>query len=104
MLGATEAAPIRRGVAWASGDLNVYGVRGLAGNVRDWCANVWTVEGSVDGDRVVPSQAATDNDRLRAMRGGSWQSGLNLCRLACRFADPPDARWAFTGFRLVRSV
>jgi formylglycine-generating enzyme required for sulfatase activity len=38
------------------------------------------------------------------MRGGSWQSGLNLCRLACRFADPPDARWAFTGFRLVRSV
>ena len=34
-------------------DVSPYGVRGLGGNVLDWCVDVWTKDGALPADRVV---------------------------------------------------
>jgi serine/threonine-protein kinase len=65
-------------------DTSPYGVRGLAGNVRDWCA------------RVAGSS-------LPDVRGGAWNVGSRLCRMAARGRLQPDSRMPYVGFRLVRS-
>lgn len=82
-------------------DVSVYGVQGLAGNVRDWTetpyARTWA-----HGVRVVPGHVA--DDELAVIRGGNVGSGLSYCRATLRFANPVDARLAGVGFRLVRSA
>ncbi|EYF07233.1 SUMF1/EgtB/PvdO family nonheme iron enzyme [Chondromyces apiculatus] len=86
-------------------DASPYGVRGVTGNVRDWCANVWRHEGPVvEGGVVLPDVAALGDTDLRAVRGGAWMSPPPLCRLAGRFATPPGDRYGGIGFRLARSL
>ena len=84
-------------------DESPYGVRGLAGNVRDWCLDEWTQGGpSVEHGRlrVVPAEGHA----LRSVRGGAWAAGLPFCRAASRFAARAEARVAALGFRLARSI
>jgi serine/threonine-protein kinase len=82
-------------------DRSPYGVRGLGGNVRDWCANGYRREGDVaDGEAVSPAPAAAD-EPYRMVRGGSWTSVEAWCRSAARFAAPPGERTTSVGFRLV---
>lgn len=73
-------------------DESPYGMRGAAGNVRDWCADRW-------------DDAAPDDDRAawRVVRGGAWNSVPAWCRAAARFADPADRRFLTIGFRVARS-
>ncbi|MFT4628538.1 MAG: sulfatase activating formylglycine-generating enzyme, partial [Myxococcota bacterium] len=86
-------------------DCSIYGVRGLMGNVRDRCINLWQHEGPAVVDGRVQVDAADPADpSWRSARGGSWTSAPNLGRPASRFADLPAHRsWAL-GFRLVRPV
>ncbi len=80
------------------------GARGLAGNVRDWCANVWTADGpAAPGGRLRLAPAAMDAPDLRAVRGGAWTTQADRARSAARFAGRPGMRWRTTGLRLVRS-
>ncbi len=90
-------------------DESPYGVRGLAGNSRDWCADPW----SADGPRVVNGRAWTPTPEpadfeatapLRAVRGGSWGSRSALARVADRVGWKPGVRGGNLGVRLVRSV
>ena len=67
-------------------DESVYGVLDLAGNVSEWCADVFTPGGD---DRVV--------------RGGNWHSAPSRCRAASRGGLPVSARGSLVGFRLVCS-
>jgi len=54
-------------------DESVYGVRGLAGNVRDWCINTWLHEGpEVENGRLRITAAAADDPEFRVIKGGSW--------------------------------
>ena len=86
-------------------DESPYGVRGLAGNTRDWCINVWKHEGPrVEGERLVVDAAAPDDADFRSIRGGSWNSTLPYSRCAARFAGRPGACWLVTGLRLARSA
>ena len=99
---ARESQPGRLPVDSYPLDVSPYGVRGMAGNVRDWCINAYSRDGVPDGSRLTvdpPAEAA-----YRMMRGGSWASKIDLCRLASRFADPPSTRFSVTGFRLVRPI
>ncbi len=92
------------GVEARSLDESPYGVRGLAGNVRDWCQNVWKHEGPrVEQGRLRLEQAAPEDPDFRAIRGGSWTGAIVQSRAAARFAGRPGGRWTVVGLRLVRS-
>jgi len=76
-------------------DESVYGVRGCAGNLRDWCLD----EGSTGagGSSTGPPAAAS-----RVFRGGSWYSVAQYARLAFRGQCGPEVRDSFLGVRLLR--
>lgn len=83
-------------------DESPFGVRGLGGNVREWCANTYTRSGpSVLDGRPVLLTASDEDPGLRVVRGGCWASPARLCRIATRFASRPDERLSVLGFRLV---
>lgn len=99
-----EGVPTRVGVETYPADESPYGVRGLSGNSRDWCANVWRHEGPrIAGARLVLEEAAPEDPEHRAVRGGGWSSALSFARAAVRFGLQPRRRRATVGLRLVRS-
>jgi serine/threonine-protein kinase len=71
-------------------DESLYGVRGLAGNARTWCAHAWNRDG---GER---------EGALREVRGGAYGATPALCRVAGRLSAPPDRRLNALGLRLCR--
>ena len=83
-------------------DRSPYGVRGLAGNTRDWCANAYTRRAP---DPTLPLDPTEDrgDPRYRLVRGGAWLASAGQCRAAARFVAVPDARTAAYGVRLVWS-
>jgi len=86
-------------------DESPYGVRGLAGNVRSWCANLWTHTGpELQAQRLVRAALPVDDHEFRAVRGGAFASHIRLSRAATRFADRPSARFMVTGIRMVRTI
>jgi serine/threonine-protein kinase len=89
-------------------DVSAYGVRGMGGNMRDWCSEVFAPEGPpLVGERVVAagdaaaSGAAVGADRV--FRGGSWYDVPGYARVARRFGFEPGGRYGGLGFRLART-
>ena len=72
-------------------DVSVYGVRGMAGNMRDWT------------DTVAPHSAESQS-ALRVVRGGAWYGGRVSARCADRFWFDPNHVYFFVGFRLAHSL
>jgi len=84
-------------------DESPYGVRGLAGNTRDWCLDRYRREGpEVIADRAVLRRAAVDEPR--ACRGGNWYNVAARCHAASRFMHYPDHNGPGLGVRMARSV
>ncbi len=67
-------------------DVSPYGVRDLAGGVRDWC------------------QADHPDDDERPIFGGAWLADEQGCRLASRLTLLTEGRTSGIGFRLVYSA
>ncbi|MFT5685967.1 MAG: sulfatase activating formylglycine-generating enzyme [Myxococcota bacterium] len=84
-------------------DVSPYGVRGMGGNVRDWCLNAFQRGGPVVRNGL-PKDAIAEGESLRSVRGGCWASTPLMCRSGIRFAGPPQTRFNVLGFRLVRSL
>jgi len=63
-------------------DTSVYGVRDMAGGVREWTASLYD-EGS------------------HVLRGGTFGDDADDMRSACRAGLMPFIRWSFIGFRLI---
>jgi formylglycine-generating enzyme required for sulfatase activity/tRNA A-37 threonylcarbamoyl transferase component Bud32 len=83
-------------------DVSVYGVRGLGGNVQDWCADVFRREGPpVPGARVMsPSeQDLADATSPRCHRGAFWY-GSSRVRSASRLRSGPAGRYESLGLRV----
>ncbi len=78
-------SPTLATVASVATDRSPYGVRDVAGGVREWTRT------TVTGGRVV-------------VRGGSWADGAQACRLASRETVVADQRSDRVGFRLVSEV
>lgn len=97
-----EGAPRPAEVDELGLDVGPYGVRGMAGNVRDLCQNGYRRAGP-GSTRVYPEPAGPD-EPYRMTRGGSWTSTERLCRLACRTVLRPGLGSSATGLRLVRGV
>jgi serine/threonine-protein kinase len=68
-------------------DVSIYGVRGMAGNVREWCADRFA-EGSDE----------------RVLRGGCWFFASTGARCAGRYALAPGNRGDTVGFRIARPL
>ena len=86
-------------------DVSPHGVRGMAGNVRDWCVDRWSLEGPpVSGGVVQVEAASSDDDSYRPIRGGAWISAGDLSRLSVRYAERPSCSHGVLGFRLARTV
>ena len=64
---------------------NGYGLYDMAGNVREWCSDVY---GNIANSRV--------------MRGGSWSSHALDARVSFRGAEIPTNTSADVGFRCVK--
>jgi formylglycine-generating enzyme required for sulfatase activity len=83
----------------------VYGVRDLAGNMRDWTGTPHQADGDVgNGDRVVPVQGAGEAGSQRVSRGGGWFSNASFTRPADRSSGVHGARYGNLGFRLSRTI
>jgi serine/threonine-protein kinase len=83
-------------------DDSPYGVRGMTGNVRDWCSNGYLRAGPA-GALIDPREGPPDAE-YRMIRGGSWSSTAMMCRLATRLVSAPTGRLTAVGFRLARSL
>ena len=102
MLGSHAGVPDAVPVTAHPTDASPYGVRGMAGNVRDWCGDVWRAEGPPTAGGIAWIVPAPRDDRgLRTARGGHAAS--HMCRLAARFAGRPGERNRALGFRLARA-
>jgi serine/threonine-protein kinase len=105
ILGSTRATPSRTVVQSFPIDESPYGVRGMTGNVRDWCINVWRHDGPPVHDGVLEIDPAHPSDPgLRVLRGGCWSTVPVFARAAGRFGGPPDERFSLLGFRCVRAL
>ena len=75
-------------------DRSPYGVRGLAGNVRDWCE-----------ERYHPSGPGHDDAHHgRVVRGGCWSFAARQARSANRDWYEPHYRHSYLGFRVARDL
>ena len=87
-------------------DRSPFGVRGMGGNVRDWCADVFVNEALdealVDASGRLPLDAKENPHR--AMRGGAWNYDAHGCRSLQRNGSAPSYRSSTFGFRLARSL
>jgi len=87
----TEDGPRVAPVSSFVHDESVYGVRGMAGNMRDWTET--------------PSElGASSTSPLRVVRGGAWYGGRVSARCADRFWFEPNHVYFFVGFRLAHSL
>jgi len=81
---------------------NEFGVRGIGGNIHEWCAD-WHSAGyyaaSPERNPTGPSSGAR-----RASRGGSWRHAWTMSRCAQRSKLDPSFRYTDYGFRIARSV
>ncbi len=85
-------------------DVSPYGVRGMAGNMMDWCADVWRPEGPpTDGQRVLPTEDHSGAS-YRVRRGGSWSNAGSDLRASNRGRSGPSSCGNGLGFRLARSI
>ncbi len=80
-------------------DVSPFGVRGLSGNVRDWCADAY-VAPSRRPDGRTPSSGLG----RRVVRGGSFRLPLDGARATSRGWLPAGQGFIDVGFRLVRAL
>jgi eukaryotic-like serine/threonine-protein kinase len=87
-------------------DVSPYGVRGMAGNMRDWTATVYRKEGPplLDGLEQQVDSASEEKTFSRVYRGGCWNFVSRFSRVSFRGYIQPDGRNPSLGFRLARSV
>ncbi len=75
-------------------DESPYGVRGLAGNTRDWCGNIWRRDGPpLSHGRLHTNGVQPDDSDFMLVKGGSWGSTTIFSRSATRFGTLPKNRY-----------
>lgn len=80
----------------AGRDISPYGVKNMAGNVREWVEDLL---------RPYPGSAAQSSKfkRERVLRGGSWATDQRAALAAFRGSSKENLAWQDVGFRCVKS-
>jgi len=80
---------------------NACGLHDMSGNVWEW---VWDrMDFGYSGEpEIDPTGPAAGTNRV--LRGGNWNYGASLCRVANRYAVGPVDSDEISGFRLARTV
>jgi serine/threonine protein kinase/formylglycine-generating enzyme required for sulfatase activity len=83
-------------------DVSVYGVRGTAGNSRDWCLDRFREEGPplAEGRLLYPSEEDLADIGFKSTRGGSYGNSAARARSADRDWWFPERAYVGRGFRL----
>jgi formylglycine-generating enzyme required for sulfatase activity len=81
---------------------NDWGLYQVHGNVWEWTEDCWNE--SNNGDLGDGSKRTTGDCKFRVVRGGSWLSGPQLLRSACRERNPSQSRSDNQGFRVASSL
>jgi serine/threonine-protein kinase len=90
------------------GDVSLYGVCGMAGNVRDWCQDAGHAEGPaiIDARPVLSNgedlRGPGRNGMHRIHKGGCWNAGIESSRAAFRDGPPFIYSDPTLGFRCAR--
>ena len=86
-------------------DSSVYGVRGTAGNTREWCLDLFDAKRyPVEGERVrYPKLEELKATGFRSSRGGSYGNAASRTRSADRDWWFPDRSYVGRGFRVART-
>ena len=86
----------------ALGPPNAYGVRGIAANIHEWCADWHAADYYAHAARRNP--CGPSGGVRRASRGGSWRHAITISRAAARSKLDPSFRYTDYGFRVARDV
>jgi serine/threonine-protein kinase len=83
-------------------DESVYGVRGTAGNTRDWCLDRFREDGPplLHERLVMPSSEDLGDTGFKSTRGGSYGNSASRARSADRDWWFPERSYVGRGFRL----
>jgi formylglycine-generating enzyme required for sulfatase activity len=84
-----------------SGGVSSYGAYNMAGNVYEWVGDWFNENYYSTSPTTDPTGPSTGSKR--GFRGGGWGSIGEYCRTPLRYADVPDFRDNYLGFRLARS-
>jgi len=83
-------------------DESVYGVRGMGGNIRDWCGGP-PLEGVPSSrQRIAPVPSLDVPTQVRGLRGGGWGNSGLLLRACYRYSNDSHLRLDCVGFRIAR--
>ena len=80
-------------------DVSPFGIRGLAGNAWEWCADWYAADAYAamsENNPTGPPQGTT-----RVLRGCGWNFDPDTFRCSYRTALPPGERSVHIGFRIV---
>ena len=86
---------------------NAWGLHDMHGNVWEWCQDESheSYEGAPTDGRawmdVLEVEKSKESEKLRLLRGGSWNYNPGYCRSACRLHDQPVNADTYVGFRVV---
>lgn len=88
-------------------DESPFGVRGMAGNSRDWCLDIYDPNGPVRRNARLDWEALSRNLNQegftqRVIRGGSWTDDANITRCTFRSWRGANFRNSYLSMRLVR--